>query len=225
MVKCSNCGYCEIVKSSGIDPATQKFCLPITLYSNCTYNLKKIKKYDSPYTEIKCKKFIEKRPNFTPKDYHDFKDRQRSHKIDLFLKIVPIIISLFVTLIVPFILVPYLASPEPTVILTFEYFPDALISSASNSVLNSSFTLYNKGVDTAFIESIAVYEVFQNGSSQYWMYVDIGGRLTINTGQTHDVDFQLYNSDGLPANRKFQIYVFYSSSELIKSSIGTAIWT
>ena len=87
---------------------------------------------------------------------------------------------------------------------------------------HGDFTLYNKGNEICFIEQACVYEVFENGSTQFWDLITDAYVISINPGEAKEFNFYLSPRSEVNVTKQFQIWVFYEPNNYAVSPTSQA---
>lgn len=222
MPKCNDCGFLEKETCDNIDPYTKKSVGFPETKGFCTANPKERGKINNPLITRKCKNFMYIRKEWKPTDYHGVKNTLFTVRRSTLLAIATLIISIIITLSVP-LGSYYLASFEPKVTLTMEYFPSSIIGSV-NKTLSGSFILYNSGTEIGFLEQMHIYKVLDNGDLEL-IQTDNLAKEYVKPSDNEEVQFSInppYNGE---TGFNFRVVIFYGSGKNVLSPVSTVVWS
>lgn len=146
MVRCADCGFCEPSPFMGHSDGY------------CTENIKNPKKIQDITADIECRKFVAKRPRWSTKDFHEWKDKhitmRRTFWIAISSLVISILVGIFAT-IYPIYSSQHLYEASRRADLS-------ILDNVNYSITNHTFTLNisgqirNEGVRATIFKSIEI---------------------------------------------------------------------
>lgn len=221
MPNCSDCGFSELERGPDRDPLTLQPVTPRIVSATCNYDIKNPRKISDPFENRKCRNFAQKRPNWSSKDFHEWKDRHITNRRNFWISIAAITISL-ITLLFG-VIIPFVTPPYPEVDLRFQFFSDTMTGPVDYT-FSQSFIIYNQGSKICFIQRASVYELFDNGAMKQLSDISDARKTSVNPGETKEFNYVIFNLSGENVTKQYQIFVFYEPDNYVASPIIAVDW-